>query len=342
MPNRKALLRIIEIHSQVAQLGLDLAGVMSLSVHGTLELVDADGAAIELAEGEDLVYRAVAGAASHQLGVRVRREGSLSGTCLRQGIPLICDDAESDHRVDLEACRRVGLRSMIVLPLSHQGTPVGVLKAFSARPRSFGDGDVEVLALMSKVLGAAMYWATRYGRDDLFHRATHDDMTGLANRSLFMDRLRHATAEVERGDPPIAVVLLDMDGLKHINDSLGHAAGDAALIEFSRRLSGATRESDTVARLGGDEFAVILSHAGSAATLASTLDRIHAAIEGPFLYLDQPLPIRVSIGASRCPEDWRDATTLMKCADMRMYESKRLRQGTREGATRPTPLDPPC
>ena len=260
MPSREALLRIIEIHSQVAQLGLDLAGVMSLSVHGTLELVDADGAAIELAEGEDLVYRAVAGAASHQLGVRVRRDGSLSGTCLRQGIPLICDDVDTDSRVDLQDCRRVGLRSMVVLPLSHQGTPVGVLKAFSSRVRNFGNREVEVLSLMSKVLGAAMYWATRYGRDDLFHRATHDDMTGLANRSLFMDRLRHATAEVERGDPPIAVVLLDMDGLKHINDTLGHAAGDAALIEFSRRLAGTTRESDTVARLGGDAGSDAATH----------------------------------------------------------------------------------
>ncbi|KAI1693144.1 GAF domain-containing protein [Ditylenchus destructor] len=125
MPSREALLRIIEIHSQVAQLGLDLAGVMSLSVHGTLDLVEADGAAIELAEGEDLVYRAVAGAASHQLGVRVRRDGSLSGRCLREAQALICTDTETDPRVDLEACRRVGLRSMVVLPLLHQGAPVG-------------------------------------------------------------------------------------------------------------------------------------------------------------------------------------------------------------------------
>ena len=340
MPSRDALLRIIEIHSQVAQLGLDLAGVMSLSVHGTLELVDADGAAIELAEGEDLVYRAVAGAASHQLGVRVRRDGSLSGTCLRQGIPLICDDVDVDSRVDLEACRRVGLRSMVVLPLAHQGSPVGVLKAFSSRTGNFGNGEVQVLSLMSKVLGAAMYWATRYGRDDLFHRATHDDMTGLANRSLFMDRLRHAIAEVERGDPPIAIVLLDMDGLKHINDTLGHAAGDAALIEFSRRLAGTTRESDTVARLGGDEFAILLTPAGSSTTLEATLARIHAAVEGAFPYLDRVLPLRASMGASRCPEDWRDATALMECADMRMYEAKRTRQGRDRSG--PMPLEPSC
>ncbi|OWQ83399.1 GGDEF domain-containing protein [Roseateles aquatilis] len=335
MPSREALLRIIEIHSQVAQLGLDLAGVMSLSVHGTLELVAADGAAIELAEGDDLVYRAVSGAASHQLGVRVRREGSLSGACLRQALPLICDDTETDDRVDQAACRRVGLRSMIVLPLLHQGTPVGVLKAFSASPARFGRPEEEVLSLMSKVLGAAMYWATRYGRDDLFHRATHDDMTGLANRSLFMDRLRHATAEVERGDPPIAVLLLDMDGLKHINDTLGHAAGDAAIIEFSRRLAAATRESDTVARLGGDEFAVLLTRTGSATTLEATLERIHAAIEGPFTYADRTLPLCASLGTARCPEDWRDATALMECADMRMYEAKRARKGCGSGSRLP-------
>ena len=166
------------------------------------------------------------------------------------------------------------------------------------------------------------------------------DMTGLANRSLFMDRLRHAIAEVERGDPPIAIVLLDMDGLKHINDTLGHAAGDAALIEFSRRLAGTTRESDTVARLGGDEFAILLTPAGSSTTLEATLARIHAAVEGAFPYLDRVLPLRASMGASRCPEDWRDATALMECADMRMYEAKRTRQGRDRSG--PMPLEPSC
>ena len=173
------------------------------------------------------------------------------------------------------------------------------------------------------------------------HRLAHHDMlTGLPNRVLFQDRLDQALARGRREGCKGALMLLDLDQFKEINDSLGHAAGDAALIEFSRRLAMATRESDTVARLGGDEFAVLLTHAGSATTLATTLDRIQTAVEGPFAYLDRVLRLRASMGASRCPEDWRDATALMECADMRMYEAKRTRQG--RDRTGPVPLDPPC
>ncbi|KAI1693143.1 diguanylate cyclase, GGDEF domain-containing protein [Ditylenchus destructor] len=171
-----------------------------------------------------------------------------------------------------------------------------------------------------------MYWATRYGRDDLFHRATHDDMTGLANRSLFMDRLRHATAEVERGDPPIAVVLLDMDGLKRMNDTMGHAAGDAAIIEFSRRLAAAHAR----VRHRGPAGRRRVRRAADPQRLREPWRRRWTAFTSP----SRALQLRRSgadaareHGRGTGPEDWRDATALVECADSRMYESKRARQG---------------
>jgi len=326
MPSRESLLDIIDIHNEVAQLGLDLQGVMALVVQRTVELVHADAAVLELVEGEDLVYRAVAGAALKQLGTRVRRNGSLSGTCLELNQTLICADAEADPRVDLDACRRVGVRSMVVVPLVHQGETVGVLKASSGRPDRFGPADARTLGLLCKVVAAAMYWATRYGRDDLFHRATHDELTGLANRALFMDRLRHAVAQVERHAPPVAVLLVDMDGLKRINDGFGHAAGDTALVELARRLKTAARDTDTVARLGGDEFGIVLAPIVSPEALAGVIARYEALIEQPAVVDGHQLQLRASIGGALCPNETGEVSRLVELADQRMYEAKRRRK----------------
>jgi len=332
MPEHDKLLKIIAIHSEVAQLGLDLGGVMALAVRRTLELVDAEGAVIELAEGEDLVYRAVSGAMEAQLGARVKRNMSLSGTCLTEARSLVCEDTETDPRVDLAACRRVGVRSMVVIPLIHAGETVGVLKAGSARPGVFNVQGAETLELLSKVVGAAMYWATRYGKDDLFHRATHDHLTGLANRSLFMDRLRHAVVQTGRLAPAVAVLTVDMDGLKQINDQHGHAAGDAALVAFGELLCGVARETDTVARIGGDEFAVILSPFPMAAGLPLAIERYQAQLDGTLDFRGTKLPLRGSIGGAVCPHDSPDLGRLIELADQRMYEAKRHRKSATEAA----------
>jgi len=332
MPKPDKLLKIIAIHSEVVELGLDLAGVMSLAVRRTLELVDAEGAVIELAEGDELVYSAVSGAMEGQLGARVRRLKSLSGTCLMEGRSLICEDTETDPRVDLAACRRVGVRSMIVIPLSHTGETVGVLKAGSARPGVFSPDDAETLELLCKVVGTAMYWATRYGKDDLFYRATHDHLTGLANRSLFMDRLRHAVTQVERMAPAVAVLAVDMDGLKQINDEHGHAAGDAALIAFGELLSSAAREADTVARLGGDEFAVILSSVRTHEGLNTAVERYQEQLDASLEFKGARLHLRGSVGGAACPYDTQELSKLLELADQRMYQAKRSRKSQAEAA----------
>lgn len=324
------LLKIIAIHTEVARLGLDLGGVMALAARRSLELVNAEGAVIELAEGADLVYRAVSGAMEAQLGTRVRRSKSLSGLCLTEGHALVCEDTEADARVDLEACRRVGVRSMVVVPLTHGGEVVGVLKASSARPGTLGPEDAEILVLLSNLVGAAMYWATRYGKDDLFYRATHDDLTGLANRSVFMDRLRLAVTQVERMAPGVAVLSVDMDGLKQINDVHGHAAGDAALIAFGQRLSAAARDTDTVARLGGDEFAIILSPLHAADGLPVAIERFESQLTGSIEYGGAQLSLRGSIGGAVCPQDTTGFAGLLELADQRMYEAKRRRKASVE------------
>lgn len=323
MPSQKQLLEIINIQTEIAKLGLDLGEVMTLVVERTVSLIGADGAAIELAEGNDMVYRAVAGNARPHLGLRLSQQNSLSGECVRTGKMLRCEDSESDPRVDRDACRQVGLRSMIVMPLKYGESTVGVLKAMSAQQSKFKKGDEALLGLLSDVIGAAMYFAAKFDSDSLFHKATHDGLTDLANRSLFMDRLRNVLERRDRDHRQAAVLMIDMDGLKAVNDAYGHRTGDAVLKEFANRLKAASRRSDTVARLGGDEFAIILTPAEVPDGINAATQRITSRLASPFLFEDFTLPMRASIGAASIPADGTDIEQLLEKADHRMYAVKK-------------------
>lgn len=154
--DRERLRAVIATQHAVATAPRDLATVMNTLVERTRELAGADGAVIELAEDDWMVYRAGSGTAAPHVGVRVAIASSLSGQCVREARLLRCDDSETDPRVDREACRRVGVRSMIVVPLRHAGQVVGVLKVLSGRPSVFGNEVADMLELMSGLLAAAM------------------------------------------------------------------------------------------------------------------------------------------------------------------------------------------
>ncbi|MFN4064186.1 sensor domain-containing diguanylate cyclase [Parazoarcus communis] len=327
MPSEQELLEIIDIQTEIAKLGRNLGDVMKRVTERTLSLVRADGVAIELAEGDDMVYRATAGMANGHLGIRLKRDASLSGLCTQTGQILRCDDAETDPRADREACRKVGIRSMIVMPLQHNESTVGVLKAMAAAPAHFTDHDVELLKLLSSLVAAAMYHATHDDNSDLVYKATHDDLTGLANRSLFMDRLRSSLIHLPQQSRGVGVLMIDMDGLKEINDTCGHRAGDAVIREFATRTKSCARSSDTVARLGGDEFAIILNPVDLPDGVGAAIKRIQSALEAPFLFEDRSYQLYASIGAARFPDDGHAIDTLLELADQRMYAIKRQRKG---------------
>ena len=324
MPTREQLLQVINIQTEIAKLGLDLGGVMQFIVEQTLSLLEADGAVIELAEDGEMVYRAASGIARPQLGLRLRIDSSLSGLSVMTGKTLSCADSETDPRVDRAACARVGLRSMIVMPLKHRGITIGVLKALSAQPNKFKKRDMALLGMLSEVVAATMYFSVKYDSNDLFIKATHDDMTGLANRALFMDRLRNAVACTCRNQRPSGVLVIDMDGLKQINDTYGHRIGDAVIIEFSNRIRKATRDTDTAARLGGDEFGIILTPLENPDGVASAMRRIDAEINPPFIFENQQYPMRASIGSALIPVDGIEPDKLLEVADQRMYVVKQM------------------
>ncbi|ATG88396.1 sensor domain-containing diguanylate cyclase [Methylomonas koyamae] len=321
LPPPEKLLEVINLQTEIAQLGLDLGGVMALVAQRTLALLSAEGAAIELAEDGDMVYRACAGITAPHLGLRLKIAQSLSGLAVTGGKTLVCDDAETDARVDIAACRKIGLRSMLVVPLNHKGTIIGVLKAVSVQPHKFSEIEIGLLQLLSEQVAAAMFFATKYDIDDLFYKATHDDLTGLTNRSLFMDRLRALLSS--RQAQTIGILMIDMDGLKQVNDSFGHRIGDAIIREFSNRLGTSSRISDTVSRLGGDEFGVILHPVDSGDGIAAAVARINSAIEAPFSFENRGYALSASIGSAQFPDDSGDINALLEIADQRMYQAKR-------------------
>ena len=164
--------------------------------------------------------------------------------------------------------------------------------------------------------------------EQLAHQAFHDPVTNLANRALFVERVRHAVPRARREDARLAVIFIDLDDFKTINDSLGHAAGDAVLLEVAKRLDASIRPSDTAARFGGDEFAVLLEDVGSAQDAADTAERILEAVGAPLRLEGKELFVRCSLGISIAEGDGAaGADELIRNADAAMYIAKRDGKG---------------
>ena len=157
----------------------------------------------------------------------------------------------------------------------------------------------------------------------LEHLAHHDHLTGLPNRVLFGDRLGRELARSTRNGTGFALLCLDLDGMKSVNDEHGHVAGDELLRAVARRLEGCLRKEDTVARLGGDEFAVIVSGAIRREDVAAVLDKVHPAVAGEILIDGSRATTSLSIGVARFPFDGSDQRGLLWAADQAMYRAKR-------------------
>ncbi|QNM97966.1 diguanylate cyclase domain-containing protein [Chitinimonas koreensis] len=467
--------QVIVTQSHLAQAELELEGFMVIVVERMLALTPATGAVVELADGDEMVYRAASGSVQPYVGIRLKIDGSLSGLCVKSGEMLDCPDSSIDPRVDAAACRKVGAASMIVTPLIERGTVVGVLKILSSQPHAFSQSDRQTLQLMAGLIGAAIGhqqhfetsqrllaertealtalaqeverrrlseqtlrtsearirliiessgeafvatdddgrvtdwnrqaerlfgWARdemlgrelaamlvpehaqaayadglarlrRDGQDAVLrldlqaqtrergeiqvemtitaiksgsqclfsaflrdvsaqrqhearlrHQAEHDALTGLPNRRAFMALLEDGLAQARR---PQAVLFLDLDGFKAVNDQHGHESGDELLRQFAARIRSCVRDSDVVARLGGDEFVLLLRGLNDGATDAERVARqIIGRMADPFELTGTTVGVTTSVGvALHRPGDQATPDALLQRADAAMYIAKR-------------------
>jgi diguanylate cyclase (GGDEF)-like protein len=233
------------------------------------------------------------------------------------------DEAERrfpDVAAALEGAR---LAAMTAMPLLESGAPVGVLVCFHGRRRDAGSDEAEMQQALTRQASRALYRIRLH--DELRHLSQHDTLTGLANRAALRARLRRALAGADRDLRPMAVIFLDLDGFKPINDRLGHAVGDAVLVQVADRLRTVVRQGDTIARFGGDEFVVVCTDTDTD-TAVHIAERIRDAVRQPLRHVPPSLPLTVSIGvAVHQPSGDKDPDpdAMIRHADSAMYRSKR-------------------
>jgi diguanylate cyclase (GGDEF)-like protein/PAS domain S-box-containing protein len=177
-----------------------------------------------------------------------------------------------------------------------------------------------------QVIGAVIVFhgvgAARAMSDRMSHLAQHDPLTGLPNRSLLHDRLDRAIASARRRACALAVLFVDVDRFKRINDTLGHVTGDEVLQSIAGRLTAGVRDSDTVCRYGGDEFVILLSEVACIEDVAFSADQLLAAIAMPHRVGDHVVHVTASVGVSVYPADATDAATLLRKADLALLRAK--------------------
>jgi diguanylate cyclase (GGDEF)-like protein/PAS domain S-box-containing protein len=450
---------ILETQQAIAAAGDDLQTVMEIVGERSQAIIAADGAMVNLVEGDMLHTRVARGSAMQVHNARRPIAGSIARFAIEDGQPLLIEDTRTDHRINQEMRSKVGDTSLICVPLFQGSDVIGTLNVMScsdterlseedrrtlemlsvvlsaglsrvaesdarraqadaiARFRTLFEGAslgilrldadgvaVEVNPALEQMLdaGAEELIGSRFsahligehrqtvdellaetvaGKREAFalearcttrtggslwahvravaerrepgapvrvvamiedisdrkraeqelirqsqinqHQALHDPLTGLPNRLLFGERIGQAILHAQRNNTKLAVVLMDLDRFKEVNDSLGHSAGDHLLTKVGERMRDAVRASDTVARLGGDEFGLLLPELSDGEGALPVITRIRAALERPVFVHSLPLAVEASIGIAIYPDHGTDAQSLIQKADVAMYDSKR-------------------
>jgi diguanylate cyclase (GGDEF)-like protein/PAS domain S-box-containing protein len=235
---------------------------------------------------------------------------------------VTCDLRNDPAWRDLSpAIGELGLRSCwSILIQSSQRDSAGVFSLYRRDESKPNANTSEILKLASDLIALAV--EHRQLTDQLTFQAKNDALTQLPNRALFADRLQHTLAGSTRTGRAAAVLLIDVDRFKQINDSYGHQAGDELLCQVAHRLSKRLRSCDTLARMGGDEFAVILADLSSAADAEIVAKALVEAFKRPIVLRDRETFITISVGSATCPIDGKESTLLLKNADLALYRAK--------------------
>ncbi|MBK4735063.1 EAL domain-containing protein [Noviherbaspirillum pedocola] len=235
--------------------------------------------------------------------------------------PLNIGDLNEHAALELETLLEGrGLRSALGAVMRSNGCRHGSLAAFSRTARQFGPGEESFLQGMANILAAALDRVQ--GENDLAFLAHHDVLTGLPNRAMMSDRLARAIERASRHREKLALMFIDLNRFKVINDSLGHHVGDELLKAVAERISACLRKKDLLSRQGGDEYILLIENAENAGTAAAVAEKIQAALKAPFRMLEKEFYLSGAIGIAMYPDDAVTPDDLLRAADAAMYQAK--------------------
>ncbi|MGA8136588.1 MULTISPECIES: GGDEF domain-containing protein [Pseudomonas] len=246
--------------------------------------------------------------------------------------PYHIDDRRQPHTVDRNCAEIVrsgqplllnieGAPSCLGVPLNSQNGTIGALLVKSSGGERYTEHDLELLQFVSAQVAAAIERKQLHAR--LEYMARYDQLTHLPNRAFLHERLKSALVRARSEGALLALLYVDLDKFKQVNDSFGHAVGDLLLQEVARRLQRCVRDTDTVARIGGDEFVILLEHLQLPEHANRVADKVRSLLREPVLWEDCGLIIVASIGIALYPENGEEAQQLFKHADEAMYGVKR-------------------
>jgi diguanylate cyclase (GGDEF)-like protein len=323
-------------HGTVADLGQialrerDLRTLLDEVVGAVAETLDVQlcGVLKLRADEEILDMISMVGMRTQELQSLPAGRGTQAGYALRTREPVVAEDLREETRFDPRSLLEQGVVSGMNAVIEGHERPFGVLTAHSAHQRSFSPDDVNFLVAVANVLSAAV---ERHRKEEITrHAALHDPLTGLPNRALVLDRLDLALARRRRDGIDVAMLMLDLDRFKIINDSLGHAAGDDLLLALASRLRGSMRPSDTVGRLSGDEFVVVCERPAGVRHVVALAERIGEAVSRPFELASGEHFLTASIGIAMAEGAEDTSSSLLRDADAAMYRAKQRGPGRYE------------
>ena len=328
--------RLIAEFGQQAFASSDVEDVLSRAVELVTVALKADFCnVLELDEsGKQLLIKAASGWPNEIMmrrTVPIRPGGRLEFVLSRRE-PLIIEDLAKDERSADSSLVRVGARSGIQVPISGTAGTFGILSAHARAERHFGQDDANFLQSVANILAVAI--ERRSAEERLERLAQFDSLTGLPNRHLFHDRLLKTVAHARRSGEPMAVLFIDLDHFKLVNDTQGHSAGDKLLKEAAARLSQCVRSGDTVGRFGGDEFGAIVSELGKPGDAGVVAQKVLDALAQPFKLDAYDTYVSASIGITLFPADGDNPEALVMNADTAMYRAKEQGRNTYQYFTR--------
>ena len=242
---------------------------------------------------------------------------------------VLIDVADRDaEESEVSYLASIGQRSMAMVPLVAAGRTIGLIEVTSTRPSAFDDRLIELATMLAGEAAMALENARLY--DEIRHQALHDGLTGLANRVLFRDRVEHAVERCRRTGGQVAILFIDLDDFKALNDTHGHARGDEVLTAAATRVTDALRPADTAARLGGDEFAVLIEDVVDEADALAVAMRLAEALRLPMPLGHSTVRVAASIGVALGGSADETADDLLRNADVAMYAAKQSSRGGAE------------